>query len=360
MSRETRGWTGADRAKPAEEVDIRYGRGLLKRESSQWPRYAAVTTPTAYATAGPYLGRQPAAVGYVDLLDWGQLKSLSERLDVDADLVIGLGAGRALDASKYAALALDLPLILVPSAVSTGAIIHAMVAKWDGRKILGGTADWPWVECEHALIDYDLALEAPYYLNTGGLGDCLSGYSGVAEWRRNAKNGLGPPVEDDVVGEVVAGFDRMAREFPKTLDEGGRLTAESIHYIAVALQERDGRSLRHPAAPAADHPFLQAIELVNDRGWVHGELAALGAVIVAWQCGESPETLTSWLDRCRVRRTPAAMGVGRRELLRGLEFCPAYFSDRESGLSLDSIMGRDPVAGARFDRLWEFLNSGPA
>ena len=356
MGTETRGWTGADRAKPAEEVDIRYGHGLLKRESSGWPGYVLVSTPSAHRAAGPYLDRDPEAAGYVDLLDWTQLKALAERLDVGAELVIGLGAGRALDASKYVALANDLPLVLVPSAVSTGAIIHALVARWDGRKILGGTVDWAWVECDHVLVDYDLALEAPYYLNTGGLGDCLSGYSGVAEWRHNARNGVGPPVEEESVGRVVEGFDAMADEFPRTLDTQGQLTPDSIHYIAVALQERDGKALRHPAAPAADHPFLQAIELVNDRGWVHGELAALGSIIVAWQCGESRETLIQWLDRCRVRRRPTEMGVSRDELHRALQFCPEYFGDEASGLDLDSIMRRDPVTGDRFERLWEFLN----
>ena len=53
------------------------------------------------------------------------------------------------------------------------------------------------------------------------------------------------------------------------------------------------------------------------------------------------------------------MGVGRDELLRALQFCPAYFKDERSGLNLDSIMGRDPVAGERFERLWEFLNRAP-
>ena len=359
MNKPTRGWTSADQAKSPTEVDIRYGHSLLKKESSQWPSYVVVSTPTAYRTARPYLERAPAGVGYVDLLDWGELKTLAEKLDVDAELVIGLGAGRALDASKYVALANDLPLILVPSVASTGAIIHAMVAKWDGRKILGGTADWAWVECEHVLVDYDLALKAPYYLNTGGLGDCLSGYSGVAEWRRNTKQGIGPPVEEDLVGKVLAGFDQMADEFPKTLDVGGRLTADSIHYITVALQLRDGIGLRHSAAPAADHPFLQAIELVNDKGWVHGELAGLGSIIVAWQCDESPETLTDWLDRCKVRRRPEEMGISHDELLSALEFCPTYFKDKESGLDLDSIMGRDPVGGERFESLWQFLN-GPS
>ena len=236
MNRETRGWTGADRAKPAEEVDIRYGHGLLKRESSRWPGYVLVSTPSAHRAAGRYLGRDPEAVGYVDLLDWGQLKALAEDLDVEsAELVIGLGAGRALDASKYVALANDLPLVLVPSVVSTGAIIHALVARWDGHRILGGTADWAWVECEHVLIDYDLALEAPYYLNTGGLGDCLSGYSGVAEWRHNARNGVGPPVEEETVGRGLAGFDAMADEFPRTLDASGAAHTPTASTISPSL-----------------------------------------------------------------------------------------------------------------------------
>ena len=254
-----------------------------------WYRLPARTGPLGATWA---VNRRPWGTSICSTGD--SLRPWPKSLDVEsAELVIGLGAGRALDASKYVALANDLPLVLVPSVVSTGAIIHALVAKWDGRRILGGTADWAWVECEHVLVDYDLALEAPYYLNTGGLGDCLSGYSGVAEWRHNARNGVGPPVEEETVGRVLAGFDAMADEFPKTLDAQGRLTADSIHYISVALQERDGKGLRHPAAPAADHPFLQAIELVNDMGWVHGELAALGSIIVAWQCGENVPRL-SW------------------------------------------------------------------
>ena len=333
MSRETRGWTGADRAKPAEEVDIRYGHGLLKRESSAWPGYVLVSTPSAHRAAGRYLGREPEAVGYVDLLDWGQLKALAEGLDVEsAELVIGLGAGRALDASKYVALANDLPLVLVPSVVSTGAIIHALVAKWDGRRILGGTADWAWVECDHVLVDYDLALEAPYYLNTGGLGDCLSGYSGVAEWRHNARNGVGPPVEDETVGRVLEGFDAMADEFPRTLDRQGRLTADSIHYISVALQERDGKGLRHPAAPAADHPFLQAIELVNDMGWVHGRACRVGVHHRRLAVRREPRDSHGLAGQVQGAKEPRRDGRRPRRAAEGAPVLPGILQRRGVGI----------------------------
>ena len=57
MSKSTRGWTGADRAKPAEEVDIRYGHGLLKQESSRVaglrPGIDSERAPGRWALPGP-------------------------------------------------------------------------------------------------------------------------------------------------------------------------------------------------------------------------------------------------------------------------------------------------------------------
>ena len=74
------------------------------------------------------------------------LQALSDSLPADAELVVGFGGGRALDASKYVALTKDLPLILVPTVVSTGAIIHSTVAKWSGRMLIGPGDRWPWVD----------------------------------------------------------------------------------------------------------------------------------------------------------------------------------------------------------------------
>ena len=137
------GWGGADRAKRAAEYEISYGHGLVRKHSSNWPDYVAVTTPSAYHSAKRYLARRPAGVGYVDLLDFGQLQAVTDSLPADVELVVGIGAGRALDASKYVALRMELPLLIVPTAVSTGAIIHGFLARWEGRRLLGSIADCP-------------------------------------------------------------------------------------------------------------------------------------------------------------------------------------------------------------------------
>jgi glycerol dehydrogenase-like iron-containing ADH family enzyme len=163
MNKPGRGWDGGSQMKPAAEYDIRFGSGLLKNESSRWPRYLVVSTPSAYKVGQPHLSQKPASVGYAAWLDSTHQKEISDSLPNDAELVIGLGGGRALDASKLVALDKDLPLIMVPTIVSTGAIIHGVVAKWEGRKLIGGIEDWPWVDCDYVLVDDDLVLAAPYY-----------------------------------------------------------------------------------------------------------------------------------------------------------------------------------------------------
>ena len=156
-----RGWKGATSAKPAMEYEIRYGTGLLRRQSSGWPPYAGVSSPRAHRTAAAHLGRPPATVVHADSLDFEYLQMLTESLSGAAELLVGLGGGLALDAAKYAALARKLPLVLVPTIVSTGAIIHSMFARWEGRQIIGGVENWPWVEPNYVLVDFYMALKAP-------------------------------------------------------------------------------------------------------------------------------------------------------------------------------------------------------
>ena len=335
--------------RPARDVDIRYGHGLLKAESAKWPRYVAVSTPTAWKVAQPYIAKPPAGVGIVDMLGWAHLEDVSNSLPDDAELVVGVGGGVPLDASKYVALRKELPLILAPSIVSTGAIIHSMFAKWDGRHIVGD-GDMPFCDVEHVVIDYDYALEAPEYLNTAGLGDVLCGFAGIAEWRFNAARGTAPPVDEDAVERALSYHHYLSDSFPKTLDSDGNLTPESIRFIGQAVQDRDDQNLVNPNAPGADHALMIVFELVADRRLVHGELTALGAVIVAWATGQQEE-LIDRLEKCRVRFRPTEIGITRDEFRQILVDSAPYLEGR----AMDTILVKEPVVGERFDALWDYL-----
>ena len=349
-------WSGkTSGARTAAEQDLRYGHGLLGRESAGWPPYFVVTTPSAYTVAEKYLAREPEAVERARLLDWTHLRGIADAAPDSAELIVGIGGGIALDASKYVALTRDLPLVLVPTIVSTGAIIHSGFAKWDGHATIGPGAEWPWFNYEHAVIDYDVVLEAPQRLNTAGLGDVLCGYSAFAEWRRNARLGGSPPFDEDFAAVAIGHFDHIRTEFPKTLDADGGLTPDSVRFIATAVQERDDKSLQHPAAPAADHALWLAAEEINGKGYVHGELCSLCALVIAWHCEEDPDTLADALDACLVRRRPTAVGISREELARALEYAPQYMSDEANQRNVRSILRFEPIVGPRFDDLWQYL-----
>ena len=346
-----RGWTGGNRFRPAREVEIRYGHDLLRNESADWPRYVVVTTPTAWKTAQPYLSKQPAETGIVHMLDWDHLEETSNTLPDDVELVVGMGGGTALDASKYVALRKDLPLRLVPTVVSTGAIIHGVFANWKGHSTVGEGKDWPYCDFEHVLVDYDLVLAAPWYLNTAGIGDVLCMYSGITEWRYQADRGAATPVDENLVEPVLEYYRYLAQEFPKSLDSSGALTAESVGFIMRSVHERDDRQLTSPEASGAGHMLTQVLEEVLQTGLIHGEVAALGGVAACWATGDYQE-LIHQLDSCKVRYRPSDMGLERDQLRDVFEHARVFYPER----NMDTILAREPIVGENFDEFWDFVH----
>jgi glycerol-1-phosphate dehydrogenase [NAD(P)+] len=305
------------------------------------------------AAAQPFLTRKPEGVVFADWLDSAHQRELCDRLPDNLELVVGVGGGRALDVSKFVALVKGVPLVLVPTIVSSGAIIHGFVANWEGRELIGGVDDWPWVDCEYIVVDFDLALVAPYYLNTAGLGDILCGYAALAEWEWRASRGFGPPFDRAAAAAEESYYDELVKRFSETLDRQARLTADSVRHIMVSLRDRDSRKPPGPTGVSGDHNFWLALELVNDRAWIHGEMVALGAAAIAWNAEASPDSLIARLDACKVRFRPSEMGLSRDQLQKGLEFVPSYLTKVAS----DSVLRHRPITGKRFDALWAYLEN---
>lgn len=353
-----RGLGGSRLAKAADAIDIRYGHQLLAQTSGGWQDFLVVTSPTAYRVGQKYLATAPLAHTYVHSLDANYLQQITAELPDRAQMVVSLGGGQVIDAAKYVAAVKDLPLVHVPTIVSTGAIIHGYCATFEGRRIVGDREEWAWADCEAVLVDYDLVLEAPAHLNTAGLGDVLCEHSGVAEWRFLQKQRATHKPGDEPDLTALRHFHAsITAAFPATLDRNGHLTPESVHFIMSTLQRRDALRVRHPLAPNADHAVLFALEEVNDKSWIHGEVVALGALIVCWRCGEGAAEFAQQLDRCLVQWRPAQVGIGKEELRRGLAYLPSYLAAEPKGLEYGSILRTLPILDADFEALWDFLHS---
>ena len=105
------------------------------------------------------------------------------------------------------------------------------------------------------------------------------------------------------------------------------------------------------AGASGDHPFWIGLETANQRTWIHGELVALGAMLITWCCQGDTTRLAERLDRCRVRWRPGQMGLAREALKKGLAFAPEYME----GQGVNSVLKHEPVTGGRFDAAWKFM-----
>jgi glycerol dehydrogenase-like iron-containing ADH family enzyme len=323
--------------------------------SRDWPRYLLVTSPSSEAATRARLAAQPAAVVRITSLDFDELERVSSAAPDDVALVVGAGGGRALDAAKHVAATKHARLIQVPTIVSSGAIVHSYLATFRGSQAVGGRNDWVWADSDAVLVDYDLVLGAPVHLNTAGLGDILCEYSGIAEWKLANRASPRPRDAAEELGRLLAFHRKVAQRFDATL-YGGELTAPGIRCIMESLRERDSHRVHLPSAPQVDHHFLAALEAVSGRRWIHGEVVALGAVVITWVTGQGTEALCSRLDRCLVRWRPSQIGLCRRDLEAALGVLRRTLSRGEADPEYSSVMRTTMWADSSIEALWRFLN----
>ena len=301
------------------------------------------------------LDTQPVGIVHATSLDFDELERLTVAVPDDIALVVGAGGGQALDAAKHVAATKCVRLIQVPTIVSTGAIVHSYLATFRGSRAIGCRDDWVWADSDVVLVDHELVLGAPTNLNTAGLGDIFCEYSGVAEWKLANHSAPRPRSAAEELGRLLAFHRRVARSFEATLHRR-ELTPFSIECIVESLRERDSNRIHLSSAPQVDHHFLAALEAVSGRHWIHGEVVALGAVVISWAAGHGAASLGARLDRCLVRWRPSQLGVSRGELRAALDALALMLYDGETDPEYGSLMRTATWSDARFEALWRSLS----
>ena len=151
----------------------------------EFTNYIAITSPSAWAVAGPLLPHPPRALEFQGGMGEDYLKPLIQRLP-DAEVVLAIGGGNALDVGKVAAWKLGKPLIMIPTIVSTGAIFQAPIAIRRPQTIWQFHFDT--IAPEYLLLDFDVIAAAPPHLNRAGMGECICILGHVGSWHWWADN----------------------------------------------------------------------------------------------------------------------------------------------------------------------------
>ncbi len=283
---------------------------LVVTMADLWPRFEGSFDD---GLAGPYI---------VDSLERTDLDRRMRELPPFAS-VIGLGGGQALDVAKYVAWTHQKPLFQVPTVMSVNAAFAHRAAVREG----GVIRYVAWAVPEAVYVDFDVIRSAPIDLNRSGVGDIICYHTGHWDWAMARDRGrLEPqwPYDERLVAEAKVALDRVvdhADDIHAVNDEGIRALAESLRWGGAAFHNA-GWNPRH--IEGAEHFVFYALEYQTGRSFIHGQIVALGVLLMSELQGNRPEWIKEVIERIGVPYHPEQMGITWDQVADALRILPEH------------------------------------
>lgn len=283
-------------------------------------RIAVASSPTSGAAIAANLRDQ---LGNADFFTVGSgtvdaaVRLVEEARHGSYDAIVGIGGGRVLDVTKFAAARLGLPMVAVATNLAHDGI-GSPVSVLDndaGRGSYGVPAPLA------VIVDLDVVRRAPARSVRAGVGEALSNLSAVRDWQ----------MAHDERGEAVDGLAMMlARSageavlhHPDDLSSDAFLAtlAESLIMSGLAMVVA-GTS--RPCSGAC-HEISHAMDLrAPEQAGYHGEQVGLGAAFATWLRGDPVglERTISCLRRHGLPVVPADLGFGNEQFAALVAYAP--------------------------------------
>ncbi len=310
---------------------IRYIHKNSEMEVGQFGSACVISSPSAWAQFLDRYANCPTP-SRVILSPSIQLKDMKKMASsIKEDLVVGIGGGQVMDASKALAKMAKTACILIPSILSTTAWFNPTSSLKDGAKVYHMRGKY-----NRILIDCQLIASAPTHLNFGGLMDLLVGYNGLADWRlkKQDKGGAFPKQAET----VVLGFCTKLQTFMET---NSTLTPEIIPQFARYFIEGTANCyglLSGRPLDSGEHLLYYAIEERIDKPMNHGAVISLCLLICTHLHGPNayikPETLKNLIDNLGIKYRLDDMGILPEQMESILEGMQIFVETRKDPYSI--------------------------
>ncbi|MDP9385589.1 MAG: iron-containing alcohol dehydrogenase family protein [Actinomycetota bacterium] len=261
------------------------------------------------------------------------------------DAAVGIGGGRTLDVTKYAASVTGLPLVTVATSLAHDGLASPVASLEHGDHKGSFGVHTPLA----VVVDLDYVRRSPRDQLRSGLGDALSNLSALADWELASRE-RGDPVDG-----LAAALARSAAESllhqSAPLDDESFLTTLAHGLIQGGLSMAVAGNSR-PCSGAC-HEISHAIDALHPGRGSHGEQVAVGMLFASFLRDDPRfEVLDACLHRYGVPRVPADLGLTREEFAAAVLRAPSTRPDRYT------ILEHLAMDGARvLDRIDAFVEA---
>lgn len=233
------------------------------------------------------------------------------------DAIIGLGGGKALDVAKYVSHLARLPYLAVPTSLSNDGISSPQSSLTVENRCRSLAAAMPF----GVIIDTEVCLSAPEVLWHSGVGDLVSKFTAVTDWKL-AFHAVGTPVDDFAALLSDASVYQFLAH-PARDSEGLKLlgTALLLNGIAMAI----GGSSR--AASGSEHLISHALDQISSRPRLHGLQVGVATYLVSILQGGSSGVIAQLFEKTGFWAAIAADPFDRAEWLEAARLAPSIKTD---------------------------------
>jgi glycerol-1-phosphate dehydrogenase [NAD(P)+] len=248
----------------------------------------------------------------------GSAVALGKRLRAGAyEAVAGIGGGRAIDVTKFAAHMAGIPMV----AVATNLAHDGIASPVSSLEHESGKASYGVVMPVAVVVDLDRVRCAPDPLASAGIGDVVSNLSAIADWELAAAD----------TGEQVDGLAAaMARSAAHAVlhHRGQARSDEFLTVLAEALVLSGmAMAVAGSSRPCSggDHEIMHAIDQLYPGTASHGELAGVGALFCAHLRADpgQAELISACLARHGLPATPEDLGLSVADFTKAVACAPA-------------------------------------
>jgi glycerol dehydrogenase-like iron-containing ADH family enzyme len=218
---------------------------------------------------------QVAATAYGADCCEASLKSLGRTAkEHKADVIIGVGGGKALDTAKLVAHQLQLPVVTVPTSAATCAAWSALsnVYSESGAFLY----DVPLSRCPDLLIlDYDLMQTAPASTLVAGIGDAIAKWyeASVSSGHSQQTLTIAAVQQARVLRDIL--FQKSAAALQAPGSEVWQEVVDATVLLAGVIGGLGGAQCRTVAA----HAVHNGLTHISGHGSIHGEKVAYGILV---------------------------------------------------------------------------------
>jgi glycerol-1-phosphate dehydrogenase [NAD(P)+] len=233
------------------------------------------------------------------------------------DAVVALGGGKIIDATKYAAARVGLPMVAVATNLAHDGLCSPIstLDNDNGRGSYGVPSPIGLV------IDLEVIREAPVRFIRSGIGDAISNISAIADWELSHREN-GEPI-DGLAAAMARSAGEAVLRHPGGVGDDAFLTtlAEALVLTGIAMSvSGDSR----PSSGAC-HEISHAFDLLYPkRAAAHGEQVGIGAAFAMFLRGAKEEAglFAEVLHRHGLPTTPGEIGFTEGEFVKAVEYAP--------------------------------------